>query len=104
MSESTPASLTPGRPVRLVPTPPGFWLTLLGAALAAIAPRFGFLGGSMVFGPDRAGVLSPLYWGLFIGGIIGAAGVLMALLGGWRLWTHLRRPVARGDAVGEDAV
>lgn len=103
MSESTNASITPGRPVRLVPTPPGFWMTLLGAALAAIAPLFGFLGGSMVIGTDRAGTMSPLYWGLFIGVVIGAFGVLIALLGARRLWRHLHPRETTADTAGARA-
>ena len=46
MSENSDPAVTQGRPVRLVPTPPGFWLTLLGAGAAVIAPLFGFLVGS----------------------------------------------------------
>lgn len=80
----------PGRPVRLVPTPPGFWLTLIGVALAAIAPLFGFLIGSTLGSTSDDGLLSPLYWGLFIGVVIGGIGVLMAVFGGLRIWRNSR--------------
>ena len=82
---------TPGRPVRLVPTPPGLWAILLGVAVAALAPLFGFLIGSGMGSTDGDATLSPLYWGLFAGVVIGALGVLAALVGGRRLWLHLHR-------------
>ena len=91
MSETSSLSHAPGRPVRLVPTPPGFWMTLLGAGTAAMAPLFGFLIGSVMGRPAGEALLSPMYWGLFIGVVIGAFGVLVAVLGGRRLWLHSRR-------------
>lgn len=91
MTDDTAASAPPGRPVRLVPTPPGFWMALLGGGLAALAPLFGFLAGSMAGAPEGDVMLSPLYWGLFGGVLLGGVGVLMAMAGGWRLWTHLHR-------------
>ncbi|MBK7821031.1 MAG: hypothetical protein IPJ61_08125 [Tessaracoccus sp.] len=89
MTEDTALSAPPGRPVRLIPAPPGFWMTLLGVATAAIAPLFGFLIGSMMGAPTGETVLSPMYWGLFIGIVIGGVGVLAAVAGGYRLWRHL---------------
>lgn len=88
MSEEKAPSAAPGRPVRLIPALPGFWTTMLGVATAAIAPLFGFLIGSMVRTPGDT-TLSPIYWGLFIGIVIGGAGVLAAVVGGLRLWRHL---------------
>lgn len=82
---------TPGRPVRLVPTPSGFWPTLLGVALAAIAPLFGFLIGSTLGSTSEDALLSPLYWGLFVGVVIGGIGVLLAIVGGRRIWRNRRR-------------
>lgn len=82
---------TRGRPVRLVPTAPGFWTTVLGVALAALAPLFGFLIGSMVAAPEEDVWLEPIYWGLFIGIVIGGVALVVAVFGGWRLWKHSRQ-------------
>jgi len=90
-------TVTPGRPVRLVPTLPGFWMTVLGVALAALAPLFGFLTGSMLGRPSGEVSIDPLYWGLFGGVLIGAVGVLCAVLGGVRLWRSSRDHRAEGE-------
>lgn len=82
-------SIATGRPVRLVPTPPGFWMTLLGAASAALAPLFGFLVGSILTAPSDESRISPMFWGLFVGVVVGGLGVLAAVAGGVRLWRHL---------------
>lgn len=91
MSEKTDLSVAPGRPVRLVPTPPGFWMTLLGVGTAVIAPLFGFLVGSASGAPEGDPQLSPLYWGLFTGVVVGGVGVVAAVIGGRRLWLHSHR-------------
>lgn len=91
MNDTTTVSATPGRPVRLVPVPPGFWMTLFGVGLAALAPLFGFLAGSMVGAGEGGALFSPMYWGLFLGVVVGGFGVLMAMVGGRRLWVHLHR-------------
>ena len=78
----------PGRPVRLVPVAPGFWMTTLGVCIAALAPLFGFLIGVMNGRPQGEVILGPLYWGLFTGVVIGGMGVLLAVAGGVRLWRH----------------
>lgn len=78
----------PGRPVVLVPTPPGLWMVLLGVFVAMLAPLFGFLwGGTFGSGADDQ-VLSPIYIGLFVGVLVGAVGVVVALFGGVRLYRH----------------
>ena len=69
----------------------GLWQVLLGAALAVLAPLFGFLGGTAggTDGPDDK-VDTLLAWmigGLFLGGL----GALVAILGGLRLYQQSRR-------------
>lgn len=75
----------PGRPVRLVPTPPGFRRLILGGALAVLAPLFGVLMGTSAGSEDTASAMAPLYWGFFIGGLIGLIGLVVAATGGLRL-------------------
>ncbi len=91
MSDNSSLSAPPGRPVRLVPTPPGFWMTLLGVCTAAIAPLFGFLIGSTMGSAGDDALLSPLYWGLFTGVVIGGLGIVAAAIGGRRLWLDQHR-------------
>ena len=81
----------PGRPVRLTPVAPGFWMTTLGACLAGLAPLLGFLLGVMAERPEDPAALNPLYVGLLGGVVIGGIGVVVALLGGVRLWRHHHR-------------
>ena len=85
---SEPVQIRPGRPIRLEPTPPGFWMVLLGASVAALAPLFGFLFGTMAGSPEGETGLGALYWGLFTGIVIGGFGVLVAVIGGRRLWLY----------------
>lgn len=94
MSETTHDSAPPGRPVRLVPTPPGFWRLVLGVCTATFAPLFGFLVGSVVGTPGPATEMNAHYWGLFAGFVLGGLGLAVAFLGGRRLWTHHRREAA----------
>lgn len=84
------APAPPGRPVRLSPTPPGFWATLLGVVVALLAPFFGILIGSGIgTGPSTAG-LSPMAWGFALGSLVGALALVVAGLGAARLWRHQR--------------
>lgn len=94
MIQDSDPSIAPGRPVRLVPTPAGFWMTLLGAGTAVLAPFFGILVGSASGAPEGSPMLGPLYWGLFIGVIVGGFGVVAAVIGGRRLWlaSHRQAP------------
>lgn len=79
----------PGRPVVLQPNPPGLWRTLLGSAVAALAPLFGFLVGG-AFGAGTTGdSIDPMFLSLFVGIVVGGVGLLVALSGGTRLWRHL---------------
>ena len=80
-----------GRPVVLEPTPPGMWRVLLGTAVAVLAPLLGFLVGG-AFGAGTVGEsIDPMFISLFVGIVIGGAGVLVALSGGARLWRHFHQ-------------
>lgn len=98
MSENSDLSVARGRPVRLVPTPPGFWMTVLGVGTAVIAPLFGFLVGSATVATEGDPLLSPLYWGLFTGVLVGGVGVVAAVIGARRLWLHSHRDDLRESA------
>lgn len=99
MSERAPDTApAAGRPVRLVPTPPGFWRMVLGVGLAVLAPMFGFLAGTMTGSPDPSAAMTPLYWGLLLGFVLGGLGAVIAVLGGRRLWIHSRHSIAEEDA------
>jgi hypothetical protein len=110
MSSTTPDPATvdepgdlpePGRPVVLEATPPGLWRTLLGVAVAVLAPLFGFLIGG-AFGAGTIGTsIDPMFLSLFTGIFIGGIGVLVAISGGARIWRHLH---PEDDAEREDAV
>jgi hypothetical protein len=83
--------LEAGRPIVLEPTPPGMWRTLLGMAVAVLAPMLGFLVGG-VFGAGTIGEsVDPMFISLFVGIVIGGIGLLVALSGGAQLWRHLHR-------------
>lgn len=75
----------PGRQVVLQPAPPGLWMVLLGVSVAALAPLFGLLIGVMI-GPDYQAPLPPIYGGLLFGFLVGGIGVLVAALGGRRMY------------------
>jgi hypothetical protein len=83
-------TIQPGRPVRLVPTPVGFWRLVLGLFITTLGPLFGFLYGSMR-GADPDAAIPPMYLGLFVGFVVGGLGLGMALMGGWKLWKASRR-------------
>ena len=84
------AAAPPGRRVRLVPTPPGFWWVLLGAIVTLLGPFFGILIGSTVGSHDTAGRMDPLYWGFFLGGLVGVLGLLAGAFGVMRLMRRSR--------------
>lgn len=75
----------PGRPVRLVPTPAGFWRVVGGIAVAMLGPLFGILIGSTMGSPEAASRMDPLYWGFFIGCVVGALGLVSMGLGAMAL-------------------
>lgn len=91
--------ITPGRPVRLEVTPPGSSTLVLGIVIAALAPLLGFLGGSLAGEAPGEMLFEPIYWGLFIGVIIGGIGVLMAIVGGRRLWLHNKKRKLMSETV-----
>ena len=94
VDDDTPAP--PGRPVRLVPTPSGFWRTVGGAIVAVLAPFFGILIGSTLGNEDPSSRMDPLYWGFFIGILIGALGLVSVGLGARQL-LRTTRPTPPGQ-------
>ncbi|WP_052460186.1 hypothetical protein [Tessaracoccus massiliensis] len=104
MSEISYDAPGTGRPVRLAPTAPGFWLLVLGVCIAALSPLLGFLLGVMAQQPSgEVRLLSPLYWGLFVGVTVGGAGVLLAVFGGLRLWRHYKAGESTAPTTRETA-
>lgn len=88
----------PGRRVHLEPTPPGFWRVLIGLAVGLLAPFFGILFGSGMGVEDDLNRMNPLYWGFFIGGLIGTVGLVVAALGAMALVRHTRTRNQAEDA------
>ena len=63
------------------------------------------LPGTTFQGSNGDVAVDPLYWGLFAGVLIGALGVLLAIMGGVRLWRHTHRepvPGVGGEPVPVD--
>lgn len=79
-----------GRPVVLEPNPPGLWSVLLGVGIAGLAPLFGFLIGSIIGDDESPTGNDPIFLGLTLGLIIGAAGLAWAVSGVVRLWRSHR--------------
>lgn len=69
------------------PVPEGFWMTLLGATLAVLAPLAGFLAGSATGAVTRPGAQGG--W-LVAGLVLGGLGVLCAFVGALRWWRASR--------------
>ncbi|MFI7546767.1 hypothetical protein [Actinoplanes sp. NPDC049599] len=77
-----------GRPIRLVPVPPGMWLVVLGAGVLVLGPLFGFLIGT-VLGTERETLgMSPIFLFLFLGFLVAGAGLGIAALGVRRVLHH----------------
>ncbi|MFQ6484541.1 hypothetical protein [Brachybacterium epidermidis] len=96
------APVPPGRPMRLVPTPPGLWRVLIGVVVALLAPFFGILIGSGIGAAEGGNRMDPLYWGFFIGGLIGALGLVAAGIGAMALIRHARAQQRVEDAERAD--
>lgn len=79
-SDSDPLS-EGGRPIRLTPVAPGFWLVLLGAAVMVLGPLFGFLVGTILGTEDETLGMTPLYLFLFLGFLVAGLGLGVLLLG-----------------------
>ncbi|WP_226437069.1 MULTISPECIES: hypothetical protein [Rhodococcus] len=99
MSTGTAGADRPGRRIVLEPVPPGFWAIVGGAIVAALAPLFGFLVGSMI-GLGDDGDTAPLFLALIVGILVGGAGVGAAVLGARRYLRHRRAAGAGGDTDG----
>jgi hypothetical protein len=84
-----------GRPVVLEPMPPGWWMVIDGTVLAALAPLFGFLVGSMIGEGDGKG-MDPIQVWLLVGFLGGGVGVAMALIGAYTIFDR-RRAAGEGD-------
>lgn len=80
----------PGRPVRLVPTPSGFWRLVGGVIVAMLAPFFGILIGSTLGSSQVDSRMDPLYWGFMIGCVIGGLALVVAGFGARELWRNAR--------------
>lgn len=91
----------PGRRVVLEPTPPGLWTLILGFSMAVLAPLFGFLVGSAIGTGNDGDNLNPIYLALFVGVVLGGIGVLIALLGGRRMYRDRRAAHATSDRADE---
>jgi len=83
-----------GRQVKLTPVPPGMWLIIGGGLVAALAPMFGFLIGSVIGSTTNRDDLSPIYLFLFGGIAVGGLGVGAVLLGARRVIKDWREPPA----------
>ena len=96
-SNATAPDLAGGRQVVLEPMPPGWWMVIGGTVLAALAPLFGFLVGSMIGEGDGDG-MDPIQLWLLLGFLVGAAGVALALMGGYTILDRRREESAAGRA------
>ncbi|GAA2533265.1 hypothetical protein [Pilimelia columellifera] len=79
-----------GRPIRLMPVPPGVWLVILGSGMMVLGPLLGFLIGT-VLGPEGKTLgMSPIFLFLFLGFLSAGAGLGIAILGVRRILRNRR--------------
>lgn len=81
MSAERDPNSVQGRPIELTPVPRGVWLVVLGSGVAALAPLFGFLIGSVVGTEDEILGVSSIFLFLFLGFIVAGVGLGIAILG-----------------------
>jgi hypothetical protein len=89
MESETDATAEEGRPLRLTPVQPGFWMVVIGGSVMVLGPLFGLLAGSMLGMDDETLGMSPIYFFLFVGFVVAGLGLGLLLLGARRLWRHL---------------
>ena len=90
-----------GRPIVLEPMPPGWWMVIGGVVLAALAPLFGLLLGSMIGEGDGTG-LDPIQLWLLVGFLVGAVGIALALMGVYTIIDG-RRAADAADTLADPA-
>ncbi|GGM52947.1 hypothetical protein GCM10011608_42350 [Micromonospora sonchi] len=100
MTAKIEPSSVEGRPIKLTPVPRGVWLVILGGGVTALAPLFGFLIGSILGTEDTTLGMSSIYLFLFLGFLIAAVGLGIAILGVRRILrsrSHSARAARRSD-------
>jgi hypothetical protein len=70
-----------GRPIQLIPVPPGVWLVILGGGVMVLGPLFGFLIGTVLGTEGETLGMSPIFLFLFLGFLVAGAGLGIAMLG-----------------------
>ena len=81
MTTDLDSSSEKGRPIRLIPVPPGVWLVIIGAGVTVLGPLFGFLIGTILGTEGETLGMSPIFLFLFLGFLAGGVGLGIALLG-----------------------
>lgn len=79
------------RDLVLTPNPPGFWLVVLGVAVMALGPLFGFLAGTTIPDATAPWGLSPIWFGMIVGIAVGGIGMAMLAFGVVRWRKHAAR-------------
>ena len=79
-----------GRPIRLTPVPPGVWLVIIGAGVTVLGPLFGFLIGTILGTEERTLGMSPIFLFIFLGFLVGGAGLGIAFAGARRIFRTRR--------------
>jgi hypothetical protein len=82
-----------GRPIRLIPVPPGVWLVILGSGVLVLGPLFGFLIGTILGTEGKTLGKSPIFLFLFLGFLVAGAGLGIAILGVRRILRNRRTTI-----------